>query len=269
VQLSGQAAYVYVLLEHQSSTDRWMPLRLLGYVLRIWEHHRAAHPADALLPVVLPIVVHHSERGWRGATDLHALFAPELLAEPQLAALVPQFHFILDDVSHATDAELQRRALNAAESIVPVALWALRDARSGERIQTALSVWIRVVAQVLEAPSGAEALRGVFSYLSAVSRHLDKNAIVAAVAEAQIEPQEQVMGFIEEFRAEGHAKGVEVGIATGIATGERRLLGRLLLRKFGDLPPPILDRVNEATGEQLEEWSERVLSADSLEEVFG
>ena len=35
--LDGRAAFVYVLIEHQSSPDPMMPLRMLRYVMRIWE----------------------------------------------------------------------------------------------------------------------------------------------------------------------------------------------------------------------------------------
>ena len=34
---SARRVFLYVLLEHQSSADRWMLLRLLRYMLRIWE----------------------------------------------------------------------------------------------------------------------------------------------------------------------------------------------------------------------------------------
>src|SRR5882672_3343485 len=34
VKLGGRDAFMYVVLEHQSSTDFWMVLRMLGYVLR-------------------------------------------------------------------------------------------------------------------------------------------------------------------------------------------------------------------------------------------
>ena len=37
VRLSGRPAWLYVLLEHQSSTDELMPYRLLRYMVRIWE----------------------------------------------------------------------------------------------------------------------------------------------------------------------------------------------------------------------------------------
>jgi hypothetical protein len=48
VKLDGRAAYFYVLLEHQSTTDRRMPLRMLRYMIQIWDAHLRAH-ADALL----------------------------------------------------------------------------------------------------------------------------------------------------------------------------------------------------------------------------
>ena len=32
-------ALIYVLLEHQSTPDRWMALRMCGYLTRIWTRH--------------------------------------------------------------------------------------------------------------------------------------------------------------------------------------------------------------------------------------
>jgi predicted transposase YdaD len=37
VTFAGQRALVYVLLEHESSHDPWLPLWLLVYMTRIWE----------------------------------------------------------------------------------------------------------------------------------------------------------------------------------------------------------------------------------------
>src|ERR1051325_8633605 len=36
----SQDVIVYVLLEHQSTVDPWMPFRLLFYMLRIWDDER-------------------------------------------------------------------------------------------------------------------------------------------------------------------------------------------------------------------------------------
>jgi predicted transposase/invertase (TIGR01784 family) len=51
----GQPVLFYILLEHQSSVDRWMALRMLRYVVRQLEHWRQEHPGSALLPVIIPV----------------------------------------------------------------------------------------------------------------------------------------------------------------------------------------------------------------------
>jgi predicted transposase/invertase (TIGR01784 family) len=54
VRVAGREAFVYVLFEHKSSTDRWVALQLLRYEARIWERCRA-HTSDlTCLPPVIP-----------------------------------------------------------------------------------------------------------------------------------------------------------------------------------------------------------------------
>ena len=40
--LAQSRAYVYVVMEHQSSIDGLMPLRMLEYATRVWRRHRDA-----------------------------------------------------------------------------------------------------------------------------------------------------------------------------------------------------------------------------------
>jgi hypothetical protein len=58
------------------------------------------------------------------------------------------------------------------------------------------------------------------------------------------------------------------GLAKGIEKGEALLLQRLLVRRFGVLPATILKQIAHATTDQLELWGDRVLDAQSLDEVF-
>src|SRR6187399_1970474 len=39
VKVDGKPSLIYVLFEHQSSPDKLMPLRLLGYIVRILVRH--------------------------------------------------------------------------------------------------------------------------------------------------------------------------------------------------------------------------------------
>ena len=42
----------------------------------------------------------------------------------------------------------------------------------------------------------------------------------------------------------------------------------LLAHRFGELPPAVLERLAQASIEQMEIWTQRLLDAPSLEEVF-
>ena len=64
-------------------------------------------------------------------------------------------------------------------------------------------------------------------------------------------------------------KGRDEGRQEGIGQGEARVLLRQLTLKFGPLPEPVRARIESADADTLLRWSERVLSADHLDEVFG
>ena len=44
VDIGARSACLYVLFEHQSTVDRFMPLRLLRYMTRVWERFASDHP---------------------------------------------------------------------------------------------------------------------------------------------------------------------------------------------------------------------------------
>jgi predicted transposase YdaD len=78
--------------------------------------------------------------------------------------------------------------------------------------------------------------------------------------------------FLEKGRQEGLEKGleqgIERGIEQGIGQGEARVLLRLLTLKFGPLPEAVQTRVDSADADTLLRWSERVLTAESLNDVL-
>ena len=47
--LAGRDAFVYVLVEHQSSDDPLMAFRVLRYVTRIWDQYEREHPGTLSL----------------------------------------------------------------------------------------------------------------------------------------------------------------------------------------------------------------------------
>ena len=104
------------------------------------------------------------------------------------------------------------------------------------------------------------------------SKYMDFIDIYAALDETEQKlyvqkyPQEaEIMSnFAERFRQEGRHEGRQ----EGRQEGEAQILTRLLARKFGELPVDIRRQVESADSERLLLWSERVLTATSLEEVL-
>jgi len=60
----------------------------------------------------------------------------------------------------------------------------------------------------------------------------------------------------------------QAGRQKGEQLGEVRLLKRLLRKKFGELPQAIGARLDAATEQQLEQWADAVLTAETLDDVF-
>ncbi len=79
--------------------------------------------------------------------------------------------------------------------------------------------------------------------------------------------------FADRFREEGIQQGMQQGIQRGmqqgIQQGEVAVLLRLMERKFGHRLTKI-DRqlVESADAETLLKWSEKILSANSIEEIL-
>jgi predicted transposase YdaD len=66
--------------------------------------------------------------------------------------------------------------------------------------------------------------------------------------------------FIEEGRKEGRQEGVQ--------RGEARVLTALVRLRFGELPDAIQKRIEAADADTLLIWSERVLTAQTPDEVL-
>lgn len=244
VALGEATIRVYVLLEHQSSVDPWMPLRLLRYMLRIWEAFLKERPAARRLPAIVPVVLHHGETGWRAATTFEALI--EAPAEPpELWEFVPRFRFALDDLAAEGEAAILARAGTAYVRLV---LAALRSARGPVALTELLRGWAGLVREVAGEPDGRRALSLLVCYLEVVrpKEPIDLSA-----------DEETTMRTIEEMYEELQEKRVQ-----------RRMLLRQLRKRFGEVPAAIVEQVEDGELAALDLWCDRILDARSLDEIF-
>jgi flagellar biosynthesis/type III secretory pathway protein FliH len=71
-----------------------------------------------------------------------------------------------------------------------------------------------------------------------------------------------------EMYDRGYREGFEEGLEEGILKGLRAFLLPQLVRRFGDLPESVTQRVAAASAEELMLWTERIVAAASLDDVF-
>jgi hypothetical protein len=74
--------------------------------------------------------------------------------------------------------------------------------------------------------------------------------------------------LMERGKAEGLAEGRAKGLAEGQVKGLTVALIRVSERRFGPLPPDAKSRIAEADCSTLENWLDRAVTADTLDEVF-
>ena len=74
--------------------------------------------------------------------------------------------------------------------------------------------------------------------------------------------------FAERFHEKGMQQGIQKGMQQGMHRGEALILERQLRLKFGVLPDEVQRRIEQASEQTLLEWSERVLTANRLDEVL-
>ena len=101
--------YIYIIIEHQSSPKKLMPLRILKYQLAIIDHHLQQHPGEITLPIVFPILFYQEQEDkqqYPYSLDILDLFADRAFAEQTLAKPA---HLI--DISRFTDDDIKKHRL--------------------------------------------------------------------------------------------------------------------------------------------------------------
>lgn len=98
---------------------------------------------------------------------------------------------------------------------------------------------------------------------------------VSATAQERKEAERRIR-YVREVNAikdyhwdEGKQAGIKIGREEGKAEGTRAIVGRLLERKFGPLSPKHRATLDAATIEQLEKYSEALLTSSTIDAALG
>ena len=270
----GSELLAYFLFEHQSAPpktrDGPMAFRLLRYQVRIWEEWLSRNPEATTLPVIIPVVMYHGQTAWTSARWFGDVLAVPPEVRPVVARHLVQFEYLLNDLSEISDEDLRARAFTAVAKLTALCF---KYARTSPDFLSILGRWIDVVREVASAPNGLSALAQLLCYILQVNEHVQRDELQELLTR-EIGPQTQeaivTAGqlLIEQGRQQGREEGRQQGREEGRKDFQEVLL-QLLRQRFGDQVDSTVERrVIEASLEQVQAWTKRVLSAATLSELF-
>ena len=203
---TGQPMSVYVLLEHQSSPDPLMRLRMLRYCCRIWEDDLRSEPERRELRPIVPIVFYQGARGWTYSTEFADLFPEAARAWPW----IPRFaHVLLDQTGLAPEAV----AGNVKTRIVQLLMMAAFGHRAPESLRLAAEL-----ASLAEA--GGESNLDLFLlYLTTTQESEGINTFKETMQHHGIDIGGKLMTYAQEMLEKGRAEGRLEGQTEGQAKG--------------------------------------------------
>lgn len=109
------------------------------------------------------------------------------------------------------------------------------------------------LAPILD-PETLEAMR---TYRLKLEQEIIEKIVAEAARQASAEAQQEAFD-----------RGVEQGYEHGFQAVQRGLLRDLLARRFGSVPAAIDARIGRASADEIQRWTQRVVDAASLDEVF-
>ena len=242
--------YVYLLLEFQSQVDRFMAVRIMTYLGLLYQDiiRGGLLTAGGRLPPVLPVVLYNGEPRWTAAEDINDLIEK---VPGGLAKYRPTVRYLLLDEGRYGNTEL------APLRNLVAALFRLENSRTPTDVSLVLEnliAWLAAPEQVSIRRAFTVWLKRVFlpGRLSGVE--IEE---IQDIQEVRSMLAERVKEWTREWENHGWQKG------------RAALLLKLIERKFGAVDETLRRRVAAASSEQLERWGERILTAASLEEMFG
>jgi hypothetical protein len=243
----GEPVFVYVLMEFQSRPDPSMPARLMGYVGMLYQRLLSSRSRNSWkkLPLIIPVVVYNGAEPWDVSRDLGSLIGG---LDPSAEIYRPQLRYLLVDESRYPPEDL-------AELDSPVAeLFRIERSRNGWEIRSS----VHRLRQAI--PPDEATLRQAFEtwLVKVVLPRLSGEEAFETLNLEEIETVllENIDRWNHELREEGRQEAAA------------QMLLQLLRLKFGPLAPETEERVRSTDAARLLEWSERVLTAEHLHEVF-
>ena len=251
---NASSLYVAIMLEFQSTQNKWMPLRILNYTALLLTDFVKQKNFTGNLPPVLPIVLYNGKTPWKVAEDVVSLFGP--LPEI-LDRYSPRQQYLLLDEGSIPEERLNR----STEPVLDV--FKMERAHTPERIQEVVDRLYNLSDRKYDF------IKQIFTaWVYQAMKSLDSTKEIPEpknLQEARTMLAENMDQWKEQYREEGREKGRE----EGIDLGRGLLLLDLLKNRFGSLPDSVTSYIETSSdSDAITKFAMFATQAPSLQAVI-
>lgn len=193
---NGGCAYIYTLIEHQSSPDELMPLRILRYQLAIIQQHLDKHKDAAVLPIVAPMVFYNGTKSpYPYKCDIAELFAnQDIYKTVQLG----KFHLI--DLTTIEPSEIMKHGKIATLEMLAKLIW-VRD------FNAVKETIIEVLRTAIKSGLNPMLISGAIIYVLEARETEEIKPFIQQLKQQLPDYEETIMTFAEAKKMEGMQLG--------------------------------------------------------------
>lgn len=241
---SGSEAYIYALVEHKSSPDKWVAVQILRYEVATWDAEIKAR-AKRLTPII-PIVFYHGAKKWNVPREFSSLV--NFAGNEALREYVPEFRYHLTDLSQYEDEAIREAIANV---ILLVMMLLMKNIFKKD-----LKKKLAEIIRLMKAEGNVENLKTVIKYLTETTARLSAKDL-----------QEAVRPLFESKEGEIMPTIAETWKREGIQQGTAALTLRMLQKRFGKIDESTQKQINVLTFEQLGQLGEALLDFKSPKDL--
>ncbi len=243
-KFQNSEGYIWCLIEHQSSSDPWMPVRIFKYIGLIWDHIRKqSRPSRIVfIPLIYPLIIYQGDKPYEHSLTLSDLIQPEATKNIFETLFVKPFSMV--DLSVIPDETLRKEAQNHLKG---VALLLTLKHRLDKNLSDFFAQILSELLKQLNQRGDNDEVFDLLYYILKQGEFLDKNRFLEIV-------------ITQQFSSEVEKKMTTVAqqlLEEGIVEGKIEVAKRLLAEQTSLSEKDLITWVHRMTG----------LSNDKIQEL--
>jgi len=236
-------AYVYVLLEAQSTSDYFMPYRLFKYSMNIYDRYLKNNPNAKYLPLIYPLVFYNGKKKYEAPLNFWELFE-----NPEFAKEFWVNNYQLINVREIADKELKTRKLSGILEFFMKHIHERKLLKQWEEIS-------HLLPELIEISGGRDYIKMILHYTVDFTEEDDKMKLGNLLHKSLREAEDEMVSIAQSWKNEGIkigmengiTQGINQGITQGITQGKSELIQRMLKQNIS------VDSISQMTGLPIEE----------------